>query len=183
MNAHLSSLLPHDLPALARLPLFGLLAATLACPLAARADNPWQSVASACALTPPSVSLASVSTKSGSVALKSGAIGTVTLICPVNYEFSGINALNELALQSFDNDPLGSVTATLMRKDKTTGQVEVLGAVTSSDGASLATKQSDLDPAKIEFFNHAVYVILTIKRGTATARVEAHMSFLTRFIP
>jgi hypothetical protein len=154
---------------------------TSAC--AAQAANGWQMVAAGCEPTPGSGKLLSVSTKTGAVAFKDGQTGTATLVCPVNYEFTGTNVLDQLEVQALDSSANGSVRATLLRKSKTTGLTETLANVTSADAAAVQNTVTSLTPASINFFTHAAYVVLQLSRTDPAAVVQAHMVHLSRFIP
>ena len=165
-----------------------LLAASLTalcCALPAQAsNNGWQAVASGCAIAPQSMKLALVSTKSGALSFKAGKVGNITAICPVNFEFpAGSNTYDQLELMSFDNSPNGSVKATLMRKDRLSGAVQVLTTATSVDSATIARQVAGFTATSINFFTHGAYVVLQLDRSDPGADVQAHMSFLSRFIP
>lgn len=149
----------------------------------------WQSVAASCVPTAQSSKLAVMpATKfggltTGAVAFKSGEVGTITLVCPVDFNVTGTNPLDQLSLVARDNTPDGSVTATLMRMDKLTGVSESLGSVTSVDLAGIGTRTIGFTPSLINFFSHSVYVVLKISRSDPLADVQANMAYLSRFIP
>lgn len=149
----------------------------------------WQSVAASCAPTAASGKLANMPvTKfggltTGAVGFKSGEVGTITLVCPVDINFTGTNSLDQLSLVARDNTPAGSVTATLMRMDKNTGVSESLGSVTSVDAAGINTRTMGFTPTLINFFTHGVYVVLKISRSDPLADVQANMAYMNAFIP
>ncbi|MBQ0932392.1 hypothetical protein [Ideonella alba] len=159
------------------------LTALLAGASGAQAANGWQMVASGCVPTPGSAKLITVGTKSGAVSFKDTKTGSASLICPVNYEFTGTNVLDQLEVQAVDASVNGSVRATLVRKSKTTGAIEVLGTVTSADATGVQNTLTSFTPASINFFTHGAYVVLQLSRTDPTADVQAHMVYLSRFIP
>lgn len=150
---------------------------------AAHAANGWQMVASGCTPAPATAKLITVSTKTGAVSFKDGKTGTAALICPINYEFTGTNVLDQLEVQALDATANGSVRATLVRKSKTTGSIETLANVVSADATGVQNTLIGFTPASINFFTHAAYVVLQISRTDPTADVQAHMVHLSRFIP
>jgi len=149
----------------------------------AQAANGWQMVASGCVPAPGDAKLLAVGTKTGAVSFKVGKTGTASLICPVNYEFTGANVLDQLELQSLDNTANGSVRAVLLRKNKTTGATETLASVTSTDSAALQNAVVGFTATQINFFTHAAYVVLQLSRTDPAADVQAHLVHLSRFIP
>jgi hypothetical protein len=159
------------------------LTALLSAASSAQAANGWQMVAAGCTPLPGSDKLISVSTKSGAVSFKDGKTGSATLICPVNYEFSGNNVLDQLEVQALDNTPAGSVRATLLRKSKTSGATETLASVTSADAVGVLNTEIGFTPTAINFLTHAAYVVLQLSRTDPAAVVQAHMVHLSRFIP
>ena len=149
----------------------------------------WQSVAASCTPTAASSKLATMPvTKfggltTGAVGFKSGEVGTITLVCPLDFNVTGTNPLDQLSLVARDNTPAGSVTATLMRMDKLTGTSESLGSVSSLDTAGIGTQTMGFTPSLINFFTHSMYVVLKISRSDPLADVQANMAYLSRFIP
>jgi hypothetical protein len=160
-----------------------LIALTAAAVSTAQAANGWQMVASGCEPTPGSAKLLLVSTKTGAVSFKDGKTGTAALICPVNYEFTGTNVLDQLEVQALDATVNGSVRATLVRKSKTNGAIEALANVISADATGVQNTLVGFTPASINFFTHAAYVVLQLSRTDPAADVQAHMVHLSRFIP
>ncbi|MBQ0961984.1 hypothetical protein KAK06_23805 [Ideonella sp. 4Y11] len=158
-------------------------AASLAGASTAQAANGWQMVASGCTPAPASAKLLTVSTKTGAVSFKDGKTGTAALICPINYEFTGTNVLDQLEVQALDATANGSVRATLVRKSKTTGSIETLANVVSVDATGVQNTLIGFTPASINFFTHAAYVVLQLSRTDPAADVQAHMVHLSRFIP
>lgn len=159
------------------------LTALLSAASAAQAANGWQMVASGCVPVPGAAKLLAVSTKSGAVSFKEGKTGTASLICPVNYEFTGNNVLDQLEIQALDNSASASVRAVLVRKNKVSGAVETLASVTSTDTAGLQNTEVGFTATQINFFTHAAYVVLQISRSDPAADVQAHLVHLSRFIP
>lgn len=159
------------------------LATLLSTASAAQAANGWQMVASGCVPVPGDAKLLAVGTKTGAVSFKVGKTGTASLICPVNYEFTGSNVLDQLELQALDNTANGFVRATLLRKNKSTGATETLASLTSTDTAGLQNTEVGFTATQINFFTHAAYVVLQLSRTDPAADVQAHLVHLSRFIP
>lgn len=164
-------------------PLFAALVTALCGAGAAQATNGWQVVAASCVPLAQSAKIGFVGTKTGAIGLKAGKAGSLSLICPVNYEFSGTNVLDQIELMYVDTSPAGSVSATLLRKSKTSGATEILATASSVDSPTLAKSVASFTPTSINFFTHAVYVVLQLSRSDEAADVQAHMVHLSRFIP
>lgn len=149
----------------------------------AQAANGWQMVASGCEPTPGSGKLLQVGSKTGAISFKAGQTGSASLICPVNYEFTGTNVLDQLEVLALDSSASSSVRATLLRKHKASGATETLASVTSTDAATVQNTLVGFNASSINFFTHAAYVVLQLSRTDPAVEVQAHMVHLSRFIP
>jgi hypothetical protein len=168
----------------------GLLASLVLASSAQASSSGWQSVAAGCVPSARSSKLVDMPiTKfggltTGAVGFKFGKTGTITLVCPMNFSLTGnSNTLDQLSLVSSDNSPAGSVTATLLRMDRTTGVVETVGSVTSVDTFNIGTQLISFPPTMINFFSHGMYVELKITQSDPLAGVRANMVYLSQSIP